>query len=76
MLPLVSSDKALAALRRLECYTPRNANGSHLAVCRDVGGHRLTNVLVLGKHEVKRTTLKSLLVALHITEEEFIAALR
>jgi len=75
MLPLVSSDRVLAALKRLGCYEPRRASGSHQPVCRDTPRGRLTAVVVLGKHEMKRGTLQRVLRLLEMTEQEFIDAL-
>ena len=76
MLPLASSDKVLAALRRLGCYEPRRASGSHQPVCRDTERGRRTSVVKLAQHEIKRGTLAAILRQLEISEDDFVAALR
>ena len=75
MLPLVSSEKVMAALLKLACYCPRVADGSHLAVCRCVGDRTLTQPVPQGKKMVLRTTLATILKGLEISEEEFLIAL-
>ena len=75
MLPLVSSEKVMAALLKLACYCPRVADGSHLAVCRCVGDKTLTQPVPQGKKVVLRTTLATILKGLEISEEEFLIAL-
>jgi predicted RNA binding protein YcfA (HicA-like mRNA interferase family) len=74
-VPLVSSDKARAALVRLGCQFPRRASGSHLFVYRDTPEGRRASVLVLGRREIKRGTLKAMLDGLAISVEESIDAL-
>jgi predicted RNA binding protein YcfA (HicA-like mRNA interferase family) len=76
MLPLVSSERVLSALRRLGCYEPRRASGSHQPVCRNTERGRLTSVVKLAQHEVKRGTLAAILRQLDFSEDEFVAALR
>lgn len=61
MLPLLSSARVLSALRRLGCYEPRKAGGSHQPISRDTPQGRRTQVLVLGKRQVKRELLKGIL---------------
>jgi hypothetical protein len=46
-----------------------------LNIYRDTPTGRKMRPLVMGKHEVKRFTLKNILDGLEITEEEFRAAL-
>jgi predicted RNA binding protein YcfA (HicA-like mRNA interferase family) len=75
MLPLVSSEQVLAALERLGCYYPRLHDGSHRAVCRDVLGRTLTQVVPLNKNPVRRGTLKTILEGLAISEDAFMIAL-
>jgi hypothetical protein len=75
MLPLVSSEKVMAALHKLACFCPRVADGSHLAVCRKMGDRTLTQPVPQGKNPVLRTTLRTILDGLEITEEEFMIAL-
>ena len=75
MLPLVSSEKVMAALHKLACYCPHVADGSHLAVCRHIGDRKLVQPVPQGKKEILRTTLGTILNGLEITEEEFKIAL-
>ena len=75
MLPLISSDQVMAALMRLACYCPRVADGSHLAVCREVEGRILTQVVPQDKNPVLRGTLATILKGLEIPEDEFLIAL-
>ena len=75
MLPLVSSEKVMAALLKLACYCPRVADGSHLAVCRCVGDRTLTQPVPQGKNPVLRTTLGTILKGLEIDEIDFMIAL-
>jgi hypothetical protein len=75
-VPLVSSEKALAALRRLGCVTPRPARGSHLFIYRiDEQGQRRYQTMVIGKRQIKRRTLKTILDGLGIPVDQFIDAL-
>jgi predicted RNA binding protein YcfA (HicA-like mRNA interferase family) len=75
MLPLVSSEKVMAALLKLACYCPRVADGSHLAVCRRVGDRTLTQPVPQAKNPVLRGTLSTILKGLEISEQEFMIAL-
>jgi len=75
MLPLVSSDEVMAALTRLDCYCPRVADGSHLAVCRRVGDRTLTQPVPQDKNPILRGTLATILKGLGISEDEFLIAL-
>lgn len=70
-LPLVSSDKVLAALARAG-FTVEHISGSHAALKRDT---RVT-VVVLGKKEIPRGTLKNILKLAGISEAEFRAFLK
>jgi len=75
MLPLVSSEKVIAALLKLGCYCPRLADGSHLAVCRRVGDRTLTQPVPQNRNPILRGTLSTILKGLEISEEEFLIAL-
>jgi predicted RNA binding protein YcfA (HicA-like mRNA interferase family) len=75
MLPLVSSERVIAALLKLACYCPRVADGSHLAICRRVGDRTLTQTVLQGKDPILRGTLSTILKGLEISEQEFMIAL-
>jgi predicted RNA binding protein YcfA (HicA-like mRNA interferase family) len=74
-LPLVSSEKAYNAFIRLGCE-PTRQKGSHLVLRRDTPSGRKSQVLVMGKHELARGTLRNVIRELGFTEQEFIDALR
>jgi predicted RNA binding protein YcfA (HicA-like mRNA interferase family) len=76
-IPLCSSTQITATLRRLGCYPGAARRGSHLAYHRRRSdGHILTAPVVLGKREVSRGTLRSILELLEISLDEFMEALR
>lgn len=76
-LPLCSSSQIVAALLRLECWpSPRKQKGSHKTYYRaGPHGRTLVAVVPLGKSEVARGTLRSILTLLEIEEEAFREAL-
>jgi len=75
-IPLVSSRKALAALKRLGFEEARR-EGSHVTLIRErVGGGKDVTVLIDAKGEIPRWTLKSTLELGRVTVEEFTSALR
>ena len=75
-LPLCSSRELIAALERLGCYPGRAEAGSHVSYLRRVSGDRVaTAVVVLGKREVPKGTLQSILRGLQIETTEFLDAL-
>ena len=75
-VPLVSSKKTVAALRRLG-FTDARTEGSHMTMKRkrDEGGFDIT-VVVLGMKEIPRGTLRQALALGGVTVEEFSDALR
>ena len=76
-LPLCSSNQALKALERLHVYRGPVKKGSHQSVYRDIpGGGRRVAVVVLGKREIPKGTLRNILRLLEISPKEFLAALR
>ena len=75
-LPRCSSGELVNALYRLGCYRGRATRGSHQLFHREVGGRILTGVVVLGKRELPRGTLKSVLEQLQISPDELSNALR
>lgn len=76
-LPLCSSRELISALERLGCYPGRAKGGSHVSYHRRVSHDRVaTAVVVLGKREIPKGTLQSILRELRIDTSEFLAALR
>ena len=71
--PLVSSKQACAALERIGFHPRGDAKGSHQAYVRDRGdgGHDVI-IVPLGKGEIARWTLKSMLRTGHLSIEEFL----
>lgn len=79
-VPLFSSDQIIHALVHLgfvETAASRRSRGSHhtCARLRD-DGHKNVCLVVTGKREVPRGTLRSILRQAEITVDEFIVALR
>ena len=75
-LPRCSSSELVNALYRLGCYRGKTTRGSHQLFHRDAGSRILTGVVVLGKRELPRGTLKSVLEQLDISPDELRDALR
>ena len=76
-LPLISSDRLVAALHRLGFVDGPAKGSSHLSMwrARTDGGKDVTSV-VLGKKQIPRGTLKGILELARVTQDEFLAALR
>ena len=70
-IPICSSDEIIRALERLGCYRSRAGKGSHQPFHRRVGDRILTGVVVLGRREVPKGTLRNILAQLEIPLEEF-----
>lgn len=76
-LPLCSSNQIVAALERLGAYRGRSGKGSHAPYHRENrDGRTLTAVVVLGRREVPKGTLRGILQGLDIPLEDFLEALR
>ena len=72
-----SSRQLVAALVRLGCYYEKSGSSSHRTYRRRLPyGTILRAPIVLGKSEVKRGTLRSILRLLQISETDFDRALR
>ena len=54
----------------------RSSKGSHQFIYRYVGGRRVTSTIVLGRKEVPKRILRSVLTDLEITADEFRTHLR
>lgn len=76
-LPLCSSNDVIRALARAGFRPARRAKGSHKAWVRERpdGGKNVT-IVVLGRREIVRTTLRDIIEKAGLGEEEFIAYLR
>ena len=76
-VPLCSSAQIAAALQRLGCYPGKAKSGSHQSYHRRLpDGRILSAPLVLGKREVPRGTLRSILILLDISLDDYLLALR
>ena len=77
LVPLASSNEILRALLRLGCTEGKRQATSHRAVRRQMpDGRILSRQLVMGKRELPRGTLKSILSGLEIPLEDFLRVLR
>lgn len=75
-LPLISSDRIVAALHRLGFFDGLSKGSSHVSMWRPrAGGGKDVTAVVMGKKEVPRGTLKGILDLARVTQGEFIAAL-
>ncbi|MBI2433400.1 MAG: type II toxin-antitoxin system HicA family toxin [Candidatus Hydrogenedentes bacterium] len=76
-LPLCSSAQVEAVLKRLGFKEVKRGKGSHRPYAKvSKDGKVLATVLVLGKKEIPRGTLKSILELAGISPEEFIRHLK
>lgn len=76
-LPLVSSAKLVRALIRLGFSAdPHPSGGSHLSMYRErPDGRRDVTVVVLGKKEIPRGTLRDILRLGNVSDAEFLRVL-
>ncbi len=77
-LPLVSSERLMAALIRLGFTAdPKPSGGSHLSLYRErPDGTKDVTTVVLGKKELPRGTLRAILRLAKVSDDQFIAALQ
>ena len=76
-VPRLSSNQICRALERLGCTRARAAAGSHQAYRRQgVDGRTRTIPVVLGKTQVPKGTLRSILLALDLSLDDFLADCR
>ena len=76
-LPLISSDKVIKALVRLDCSQGSSRTGSHVAYQRrTIDGRVATTVVIVGKREMAKMTLRGILYGLEIPVEDFLEAVR
>ena len=74
-LPLVSSRQLVNAIQRLGAYPGKSKSGSHASYHRQTDNGILTATVVLGKAEIPKGTLSSILKQLSIPIEDFLRAL-
>ena len=75
-LPLCSSRQLIAALGRLGASPGKTAKGSHASYNRKTqDGRILTAVVILGRKEIPKGTLRRILSNLEIPVSDFIAEL-
>ena len=76
-IPLISSDRVIRAIMRLGCYQGETRRGSHVSYHRRRDdGEILTTVVIIGKREMARKTLRGILYGLEIPLADFVKALR
>lgn len=74
-LPHCSSDQVVNALRRAGFEAARRSKGSHQAFRRREGDRTIVAIVVLGKSQIPRGTLRNILRQARLTDEEFLALL-
>ena len=75
-LPLCSSAQVTNALKRAGFREASSSGGSHLTMERRTGRRTITTVVVMGKKEIPRSTLKSILRLAELSQSEFLKHLR
>jgi predicted RNA binding protein YcfA (HicA-like mRNA interferase family) len=75
-IPLCSSDKIVKALKRAGFQPARHSKGSHQAFVKETAERKYITIVILGKKEVPRGTLKSILDQAGLSVEEFTKYLR
>ena len=75
-LPLCSSRQLIAAIERLGAFPGKKTSGSHASYHRQTENGILTATVVLGKREIPRSVVRSILKQLQISVEDFVGALR
>jgi predicted RNA binding protein YcfA (HicA-like mRNA interferase family) len=75
-LPLCSSEQVIRVLERCGFSRGPKSPGSHQAFIKGTPRGKIVTVVVLGKREVPRGTLKDILERAHISKEQFLRELR
>ena len=75
-IPVLSSNEVVRVLERLGCYQGKSGKSSHLSYHRIVNGRTFTGVVVLGRKEIPKGTLKNILTQLSISLDEFLEMVR
>lgn len=74
--PLCSSAQVVRAPERAGFTARGKPSGSHQAFIREVDGRRYVAIVVLGKKEIPRGTLKNILQQAGLTLDELLEYLR
>ena len=74
-LPLCSSQQIIRALERAGFQPASPSSGSHLPMKKRIGRRTVNTVVVLGKQQVPKGTLRKILRLAQLTNEEFISLL-
>lgn len=75
-LPLCSSNQIVHALRRAGFRPASSSSGSHLTMEKKIARRTVVTVVVMGKREVPRGTLRGILRLAELTNREFIELLK
>jgi len=76
-LPLCSSRRIVSALKRLGFNEYLKSPGSHQALVReDADGRKRVAIVPLGKKEIPRGMLRSILEQANVSVEKFLKALK
>lgn len=73
-LPLCSSQQIIRALQRAG-FQSKTSSGSHLTMQRQTARRTITTVVIMGKKEVPRGTLRGILRLAEMSNREFIELL-
>ncbi len=75
-LPLCSSRQVVAAIERLGAYPGKKKRGSHASYHRRTPDGRIrTGVVILGRKEMPKSTLRGILISLDIPLGDFLSNL-
>jgi len=74
-LPLLSSNEIIAALKRAGFSPSRKSSGTHQAFVKDIDNQKITVIVVLGKSEVPKGTLASIIRQTKMSKKEFLSYL-
>jgi len=76
-LPLCSSKQVISVLKRCGFERGPKSSGSHQSYVKEMPSDRkITVIVVEGKSQIPRGTLRGILRRAHIKSEEFVALLR
>lgn len=75
-IPLCSSDQIIRVLERNGFVKKKKTRGSHQALIRREGSRSRVVIVVLGKKEIKRGTLRSILEMADMSLEQFLKELK
>lgn len=75
-LPLCSSQQVINALQRAGFRPASSSPGSHLTMEKRTARRVIITVVVMGKKEVPRSTLKAILKQAELSQKDFLKHLR